>query len=177
MDVAELITLSDKLQKDADRVIEKSKVVQILEKIGRVEFVGSYALNLLYRPDIDLFVVSSDCSRSTAVSTTKEFLDSNLFQTVGFANCTDYTCANGLPGYYWELIFEFSSRRWKFDVWYTAETDIRTIKKTQIIKAKLEKNSEARSKILQLKDGYFDGEKYRDGMNGFKIYESVLGKL
>ncbi len=38
-------------------------------------------------------------------------------------------------------------------------------------------NPDARGKILQLKDELFDGAKYKDNMNGFKIYEKVLGEI
>ncbi|MBI2309605.1 hypothetical protein HYU89_01785 [Candidatus Collierbacteria bacterium] len=131
----------------------------------------------MYRTDIDIFVTSNDCSKDLAISTTKEFLDSGLFQTVGFANHMDYKAPNGLSGYYWELIVVKGSRKWKFDVWYTAEEKIRTIENTKKILAKLSVNKAARGKILKLKNSFFNGEKYIDDMNGFKIYEEVLGKI
>lgn len=175
--MSQLIKLSDKLQKEADEVINQCRLLSVLDTIGKVKFVGSYALNLMYRPDIDIFCLNTMCSKEVALSTTKQFLDSNMFQTVGFANCNDYQCNNGPTGYYWELIYEYNQRKWKFDIWYTTESNYPTLKKTAVLKSKLKENSEARGKILQLKDQYFIEGKYTNEMNGYKIYEEILGKI
>lgn len=168
---------SQYLQQSANVVVQKTKIVEQLQSIGKIEFVGSYATQLLFRPDIDLFVISETCSQDSAIDMTKKLVDSRVFQTVGFANCHDYKCANGLDGYYWELIYELDGIRWKFDVWYTAEKDIKTIRNTKKIMTRLHANPTAREKILVLKEKYSDGHTYRDGMNGFKIYTQVLGEL
>ena len=88
MQTGELIKQSDELKQEAEQVVKDTKIINILSKIGKIDFVGSYALNLLYRPDIDLFVSTNNCTRESAVATTKELLDSGLFQTVGFADWT-----------------------------------------------------------------------------------------
>lgn len=173
----DLIQKSEDLKKDADLVIARTKINELLSKLGKVTFVGSYALNLLYRPDIDIFVQSSDCSRKKAVELTKVFLDSDFFQTVGFADWSKRTPPNGVTGFYWELIHYSDKYQWKFDIWYTAIEDIRSIDVTRRIIERLQNNPNARQQILQLKDKYFDGVKYRDDMNGNKIYEQVLGKV
>jgi len=177
MQIEELLTQADHLKQEAKAVIKETGIVDILSKIGKIDFVGSYVLNLLYRPDIDLFVSTDNCSRDKAVATTKEILDNDLFQTVGYANWTKEKAPNSLPGYYWELVVYKNEKRWKFDVWYTSEQKIMSIEKTQKILAKLRDNPDARGKILQLKNELFDGVKYKDNMNGFKIYEKVLGEI
>jgi hypothetical protein len=177
MDINDLLSKSNDLKKEAEIVIGKTKVRDIFGNIGEVVFVGSYALNLLFRRDIDLFVVSDNCSKETALETTKKLLDSQLFQTVGFANGVDYDLPNQLKGYYWELVFYENRNRWKFDVWYTAEKKIKTIEKTQKIMDKLSQKPEARGQILKLKEDLYDGVTYKNSMNGFKIYEKVLGKI
>ena len=177
MNTKDLLTRADELRVEADTVFKKSEVQAILGKIGKIYFVGSYALNLLFRRDMDLFVVSDDCSMETATETTKKFLDSQLFQTVGFANGVDYDLPNQLKGYYWELVFYEDGNRWKFDIWYTAEKNIKTIEKTQKIADKLAQKPEARGQILKLKEELYDGVTYKGSMNGFKIYEKVLGNI
>ncbi len=177
MRVKDLLDRSDKLKQEADHVIKEAGIVKTFSRLGKIDFVGSYALNLLYRHDIDLFVTTDNCSRDSAVAITKELLDNRLFQTVGFADWTKEKAPNSLPGFYWELAVYKNDKRWKFDIWYTAEKKILTIEKTQKILVKLRENPNARGKILLLKDKLFDGTKYKDNMNGFKIYESVLGEI
>ena len=56
-------------------------------------------------------------------------------------------------------------------------TYIITIEKTKKILIKLQQNPEAREQILKIKQNLYDGNTYRNNMNGFKIYEQVLGKI
>ena len=166
------------LKNDADQVISDTRILPLMEALGKVFFVGSYSLNLLYRPDIDLYIQSEDCSRNQAVELTKSLLDSNEFQTIGFADCTTHKRDDyAVLGFYWELIYFSPKYKWKFDIWYTSEKVIDAITTTNKIAEKLKINPEARQQILQLKEKYYDGVKYRDGLNGRKIYEQVLGPL
>lgn len=169
----DVIKHADELKIEADNIITECDVVGTLSGLGKINFVGSYALNLLHRNDIDIIVTSDICSRDLAISATQIFLENNKYQTVGFADYVNYNTPY-LQGYYWELIVVNGGVKWKFDVWYTAEKKIKTIEVTQMILDKLTINKDARRKILELKQKYFDGEKYSDDMNGIKIYEKVL---
>jgi len=172
-----LINKSERLKKDADITIERLNIKELLGSLGKVTFVGSYALDLLYRPDIDIFVQSEGCSRDKVVELTKVFLDSELFQSVGVADYTKLIPPNNVVGFYWELIHLSDKYKWKFDIWYTPTKDINTIVVTNRIIEKLKQDPQARLQILKLKEKYYDGIKYSSGMNGLKIYEEVLGKI
>jgi len=173
----DLLQKSEDLKKDADLIIRKTRIKDILKKLGKVIFVGSYALNLLYRPDIDIFIQSKNCLRKRAIKITKVFLDSGLFQTVGFADWTKRQPPNGPSGFYWELIHYSSKYKWKFDVWYTSVKNIETIEIVPRILKKLKNNPDAQRQILRLKGKYFDGIKYYNDINSREIYEQVLGKI
>lgn len=168
---------SRELQKQAEEVIRKTKIVSALENLGVVHFVGSYVLELLCRPDIDIFVIGERCESKKALNTTLCFLENNVFQTVGFADCLNYKCSNSPKGFYWELVYFYNDNRWKLDIWYTPEKKIKAIQDTAKIMKKLKQNPGARKDILELKYKLYDGEKYKQGMNGFKIYEKILGKI
>lgn len=152
-------------------------IIPIFSKLGTITFVGSYALQLLYRRDIDLFVTSEICDVNSATSITKQLLDLLTFQTVGFADWTVQTPPNNLKGCYWELVYFNGPNRWKFDIWYTAEKDIQAIIDTSKFKEQLLQKPELREQILKLKSDLYNGDTYVNNMNGFKIYEQVLGKI
>ncbi len=173
----ELLKRSEDLRKDADYVITQTKIYSILKSLGNVTCVGSYALDLLYRPDIDVFVQSETCTKENAIVTTKQFLDSGYFQTVGFVDWTEHDPPNKMRGFYWELVYYSKKYRWKFDVWYTSDINIESIRMTNVVSALLRKKQSAKLEILRLKDKYFDGIKYKDEMNGYKIYKKVLGNI
>jgi len=172
-----LLTNAQQLQQEADQVIQLTDVEKTFAALGKITYVGSYVLQLLYRRDIDFFVQDNECSYDKAKKTTLQLINSGLFQTVGFADWTEQKPPNNLKGFYWELIYYLNGQKWKFDVWYTKEQNIKSIEKTHKILKKLEEQPEAREKILQLKQQHSDGFVYTDGYYGFKIYEQVLGKI
>ena len=152
------------------------KFTELFQKLGEVVFVGSYFLDLLYRRDIDVFILDDPCDVEKAHILTKHLIDQNIFQTVAFANCTAIEPKNHLKGFYWKLIYYYQGNPWKLDIWYTAEK-VSTIPISLKIKSTLEQHPEAKLKILTLKKKYYNGDTYKKGMNGFKIYEKVLGKI
>lgn len=52
----EILKLSQQVKKDADSLILKSKLIEILKKHGKVEFTGSYAADLMIEGDIDIHI-------------------------------------------------------------------------------------------------------------------------
>jgi hypothetical protein len=174
----DLLKKSKQLKQEADKVIQLSQVEKVFSKLGKVKYVGSYELDLLYRRDIDIFVISEkQFSKEKALKITHELLNLNIFQTIGFANCKDYNCKNHLPAFYWELIYFLNGNAWKFDIWYTDVKTPKTIKLTSIIKQKIKETPNARKKILEMKQKFCNGKTYNQNMNGFKIYKKVLGEL
>ena len=171
-----LLKTSQSLHDDATSIISDIKFTELFQKLGKVVFVGSYFLNLLYRRDIDVFVIDSNCNADKAHELTKHLIDLNIFQTVAFADWTLIEPANHLKGFYWKLIYYYQGNPWKFDIWYTSQ-EVTSIPKSLQIKSILIQHPEARLKILTLKQKYYNGNTYVEGMNGFKIYETVLGKI
>ncbi len=172
-----LLQNAQQLQQEADQVIQLTDVEKTFADLGKITYVGSYVYQLLYRRDIDFFVQDNECSYEKAKKATLQLINSDRFQTVGFADWTEQKPPNNLKGFYWELIYYLKGKKWKFDVWYTKEQNIKSITVKEKILAKLKEKPQARKKILELKQKHSDGFVYTDGYYGFKIYEHVLGKL
>lgn len=173
----DLLKISIDLRLEAEAIIQETDFHNLFSILGQVNFVGSYALDLMFRPDIDVFVCNPDCQLDQAITKTKMLLDSNYFQTVVFANHLKYPFPGNWHGCYWELKIIKPERTWKFDVWYTAERPIKSIEVISLIKARLKQDPTTRLKILERKQALFDGVHYRDAMTGFKIYQEILGTL
>ncbi|MFC1710074.1 hypothetical protein ACFL0F_00230 [Patescibacteria group bacterium] len=169
-----LITKADRLQKVANEIIKETGVATIFSRIGTVNFVGSYKLGLMSRPDIDMAIISTTPEKSKAVDITTELIQSEKFQTVGLADWFLYQGKNLKKGYYWELVYVFNEVYWKFDIWYSTKEEDDSIGPTERKQVLLEKNPSAKKTILRLKHEFYDGVKYKDKVNGNRIYRAVL---
>jgi hypothetical protein len=169
-----VLARADALRRAADELLRETGVVDVFGRLGTVHPVGSYRLNVMYRPDIDLIVTADYLRRDNAISVTKRLLDLGHFQTVGFADWVSHENPDAAKSYYWELRAIREDAWWKLDVWYTSPADDRSIEPTERFARLLQGNPAAREVILRIKAHFFDGTKYRDGVTGFAIYDAVL---
>lgn len=172
-----LIENSQNLCNVAHKILANTNAMAIFSKLGKVEIIGSLRLKLMYRLDIDLFVVSNKIEKYKAHEVTKRFLDKDIFQTVALADYQTYPAHDMPLGFFWELIIPYEGKNWKFDVWYLKPDESYThlvhesIKKfEQLLTADLKKSEI----ILKIKEAYFDGVKYKNGIKSFDIYTAVL---
>ncbi len=177
MKTLDLIQNSKNLFVSANEILKKTEAIEIFSKLGKVEIIGSLRLNLMYRRDIDLLVISEEVEKDKAIETTKEFLDKGIFQTVALADYQTFPAYDMPLGFYWELIISHEKQNWKFDVWYLKPNE----RYTKLVSDSIEKfekllsaNPEKAEIILQIKKAYFDGVKYKDKVKSFDIYNAVL---
>ncbi len=161
------------LKQQADQILEESKIVEILSRLGEVNFVGSYQLDLMYRPDIDIAVISELRVKEKVTEVVNKFIESGYFQTVGLADCFNFN-RGPKKGFYIELVVPKSDQDWKFDIWYSTKEEDDSIEPTNVYNKLLDNKPEARAIILKLKDDLAEGVKYIEGVNGNRIYKCVL---
>ena len=176
----ELLDRADTLKRQADAVLEKSAIRTMLSRIGHPEIVGSYALGLLVRPDIDIIVTSGAPARAAAVDVTKRILDAGYFQSVVFID--HYTFNKRLDAemdarkFYWHLDapeFDFG-QQWKLDIWYLAPDQNWFQDRTDFFRDLLAAQPDARRTILRLKHHFLEDKAYTHGLKGGLICEAVL---
>lgn len=172
--VVTILDRANELKRAADKLLRETGIIDILARLGAVHPVGSYRLDAMYRPDIDLIVIADELRADAAVTATKQLLDQCHFQTVGFADWASYANPEGATGYYWELRALRGDVWWKLDIWYTTPRADRSIEPAEHFARLLQDNPAARDVILRIKAHFFDGTKYRDGVTGFAIYDAVL---
>src|SRR4051812_26792711 len=104
MENLDLVQNSLELCKTAKEIMEETKVGDVFLKLGQVEVIGSLRLKVMYRRDIDLFVLSDTIDKDKAAETAKSFIDSGFFQTVGFADYQTFPANDTPAGFFFELI-------------------------------------------------------------------------
>jgi hypothetical protein len=169
---------AEELQRQAEVVLQESKVVDVFASLGDVRFAGSYCLQLMARPDIDIIVAAKAPRREEAVKATKRLLDEGYFQSVLFIDHFSWEkrldAGMDARGFYWHLDVPRFGAQWKCDVWYLAPEEDLFAPQTARFEAMLKENLDARRTILRLKHELREGKGYRAGVTGTKICQAVL---
>ena len=81
-----LFETSRRMKVQADRILKESKLVEILQGYGEVKILGSYALDLMLRPDLDLFVVTPKQDWENVLKLHAHLMKQRYFRDLNFAN-------------------------------------------------------------------------------------------
>jgi hypothetical protein len=172
-----LVSYSGQIYTAANQILRDTKALEIFATIGKVEVIGSLRLKLMYRRDIDFLVISEVIEKRKAEAVTNTLTDSGFFTSVTLKDYQSNPEYDMPLGYYWELLYKKDGHEWKFDVWYLKPEERYTkLVLPAVVKFEniLDKDPEKGEIILKLKEHYFDGIKYRDGIKSIDIYTAVL---
>lgn len=164
-----------KLRADADALLKKSGLLGSLRHYGKAEPTGSYKLDLMTNPDIDIHVTDPKMSKEKAVKLLNFLIGEGFFNGYTLYDWTIkrydwYRAKEGFPkGYYVGLKVPFSGERWKVDVWLLRAKDRSSSRVMRFVGSHLE--PEDRLTILSLKE-YRNKERIE--MPSVRIYEAVL---
>ena len=172
----QLIQKSQEFKKQADEILKDSKLVEVLSKYGEIKFTGSYPLDVMMRPDLDVYAIAKENSREKMLEVVQGIFSSCYFDEIRFTNYLDFhKDQDDHKGYYFQPLVKIGENRWKLDIWLMTEDRYRPY--TEHFLELLNKDSnpdEKRLAIIKLKNHYREGQKYRSGINGKMIYEAVL---
>jgi hypothetical protein len=174
----EIIEQSVKSKRQADLLINGSGIMDILSTYGEVKIGGSYALNVMLRPDLDFFVIADKHDWSKVLDINSKIMSSKFFKIVCFANWNDFgetTPDDNMKGYYFMTKISTEDTTWKCDIWLITPDQDKSSEYTETFK-KLLVNDDQRKQILTIKDHFKQGEKYVKGVDGKLIYTAVLEK-
>ncbi|MBI2109486.1 MAG: nucleotidyltransferase domain-containing protein [Parcubacteria group bacterium] len=172
-----LLEESKRIKAQADRILKESGIIEILKTYGEVKIGGSYALNVMLRPDLDLFVIAEKHDWNKVLDIQSKIMKTKYFREFDFVNWVDFKTneEDFLPGYYFQPWVPIDDQLWKIDVWlFTQECD-KSAENTEYFKKLLKKSDESkRIAILEIKEAMRQGLKYIKGVNGKLICKAVL---
>lgn len=172
-----LLERGNQLKLVAKNILAESRLFEILAPLGRVELIGSVRLGLVYRQDIDLLVITEEVSRAKAVEAARQLLNDGYFQTVELMDYQKFPEFDFPAGFYFGLRVPVEGGYWKLDIWYLLAGEAYTglvMAAIPRFEAELALNPQKAATVLQIKEAYFDGVKYRGGVKSFDIYRAVF---
>jgi hypothetical protein len=172
-----LLRESEKVKAQATKILEESGVIEILQSYGEVKIGGSYALDTMLRPDIDLFVVTGKHDWEKVLQIQTKIMRTKYFREFDFVNWVDFEDKNleTVKGYYFQPWVPKGGQLWMIDIWLITPEYDETTKTTEHFKKLLEQSDESKkTAILEIKEAMRQGKKYVKGVDGRRIYQAVL---
>lgn len=171
-----LLEESQKIKKQADKILKDSRVIEILGEYGKVNIAGSYALNVMLRPDIDLFVVTENHNWDKLLDIQTKIMQLKYFREFDFINWVDFNDSSlvSIKGYYFQPWVPFDGKLWKIDIWLITPEYDKSIRTTEYFQDLLNNVDESKKIIiLQIKEAMKEGNKYKKGVDGKLIYQAA----
>jgi hypothetical protein len=175
----ELLAQQDELQAEADVVHADLQLDPLLGRIGEPTRVGSAALGLMVRADLDLTVVCPKLDDTTLEAVTQvgaRLAVHPAVRQVAFRNDTGHW--NTDPGYpdglYLGVRYRSGGGRdWTLDIWFVDEPARQpNLQHLRTMPARL--GPDARVAILQIKHAWADRNDYGTSVRSYDVYRSVL---
>src|SRR3989344_8786905 len=139
--MSKLLGESKRIKEQADKIIKESGILGILKDYGEVKIGGSYALDVMLRPDLDLFVITQKHDWDKVLKISADIMKSKYFREFDFVNWIDFDDKNIDPikGYYFQPWVPVDDQLWKMDLWLITPNQYKGSELTDHFKSLLDK--------------------------------------
>ena len=171
---AKLLTLDRELRAEADELLERRGLRNLLEEYSPIAVIGSYALNLMVWRDLDVIMDAPSI-------TVEEFFDLGSRITtllsawkMFFTENREHASAEPPNGLYWGIrLGDTKSGAWKIDLWAFDSDEFRH-KQSECGDLMRRVTPQNRLTILDLKSSVWRDPRYRKLVTSQDIYTAVL---
>lgn len=163
------------LRAEADALLEKHAVLDVLRRYGTPHLSGSYAMQLMTWRDLDIYLAMPDVSVPAYLDLGRDLGRALGPRKLSFTDHLNFPATEGLPGLYWGVRTDDLARGgWKIDLWgVTPAVCDERLSYCQTLAARIDRN--ARQSILAIKNDVCRLPAYRRTITSHQIYEAVLG--
>jgi hypothetical protein len=161
--------ISSALKIEAINIVQELGLLEMLEPYGEARLVGSVALDLVVKPDIDIHLL---LDRRDVIEATKEIAEYIIIKKkVKEVRISDHLESDSLK----IGIDRYSgtSAVWSIDIWVTSDESTTGFQIAEDLKNTL--TPELREAILNIKRAHYKDGQLRDGLS-LKIYKAALEK-
>lgn len=152
---------------EAYNILKELDLLRYLQKFGKAEVVGSVALDLIVKPDLDLhLLIDSDDLYPITSIIMKHFLDQTKINEV---RLTDWRSEGGLK--IGVDAYAMPLDHWSIDIWVTNEQGTTAFDYVRQLNDEL--TMKQRSIILKIKAFFYKQGLLRDGLS-LRIYQGVI---
>lgn len=173
MDITKLEKHSEDTKRQANLLLQSTKILDILNKFGDAHVVGSYSLNIMYGPDLDILVETNDIKKNST-SALQEIIDKALFRKIEYGDFVKFPMENRPKGYILVLKAEVENVKWEVEVWFLKDIS-KQLSEYKQLKSRIAVDN--RIEILEAKHLRDTSNTDKHKLRSFEIYEQILGKI
>ena len=171
----EIVKHSRLLRQEASELLDKEGLLLMLNAFGTTQVIGSYTLDTMTWPDIDISMNLPD------EQNVERFFElgkriATKFQITKMSYSNHFI--RNFPGFdhglYWGIQLRYAEREWKIDLWGYGDTDYQKhIAESDALHQRLQRAD--RTAILRIKHAICQHPDYRGNVyNSMAIYRAVL---
>lgn len=173
MNDKQLEEYSRDIKKQAETLLQSTNLLDILNKFGDASLIGSYPLNVMYGPDIDI-VVKSKNIRKSSVDALQEIIEKQLFRKVEYGDFINFPMEKRPKGYVLVLKAAVERIKWEIEVWFLEDVS-KELNYYKFLKSKITEQN--RIKILKAKHLRNTSNTDKHSLSSYEIYEQILGVI
>ena len=168
------VEYASQLKFEAEKLLEKTKILNIIKKFGDIKLTGSFSYDLMTWRDIDICLIINELSKDNVFSIASEIGKIDSVGSIYYRN--EYvmrTEGNPLAIFLCIELFLKDNIKWKIDILISSEQVVNSvIDKSKFITDKL--NDSYRKSILEIKYELTNLSEYRQTIKSTDIYDAVL---
>ncbi len=170
-----LLKYSAQQKQKADKILIESGILEELEEYGKIHIAGSYAINTMYRSELDIWVIGKYHNEELARKIFISLFNKNYFDMLCFVKARNTTFEKKISGFYIQPHKNLGNNNWKIDIWLTVKSQFKPRYKSVLKKINSTKDpNRTRNLILNLKKHFSHKSKYRGNLSGDDFYKVVL---
>ena len=171
----EIVKHSRLLHQEASDLLNKEGLLPILRSFGATRVIGSYALDMMTWPDIDISMkLPNDQNVDLFFEIAKKIATKFQITKMSYSNHFIRNFPGFDHGLYWGIRLRYAEREWKIDLWGYSDADYQThIAEFDALHRQLQRAD--RTAILRIKHVICQHPDYRGNVyNSMAIYRAVL---
>ena len=171
----EIVKHSRLLRQEASELLNKEGLLSMLNAFGTTQVIGSYTLDTMTWPDIDISMNLPDGQNVERFFELGKRIAAK-FQITKMSYSNHFI--RNFPGFdhglYWGILLRYAEREWKVDLWGYGDTDYQKhIAESDALHQRLQQAD--RTAILRIKHVICQHPDYRGNVyNSMAIYRAVL---
>ena len=162
------------LRAEADELLARHGVLELLGEYGRAHVSGSYRLELMTWRDLDIYLEMPEVDVGRFLELGTRLGRALKPRKLSFTDHFNFPTTEAISGLYWGILTDALERDgWKLDIWaVTPQVCAERLAHCDAIAARVDARS--RAAILAIKDEVCRRPAYRDTITSQHVYDAVL---
>ena len=163
-----------RLRAEADALLRRSRVMDILRRFGTPHISGSYAMCLMTWRDLDIYLEMRPCDTRAFLELGRALGEALTPRKLSFTDHLHFPATEGLPGLYWGIrTADLAASGWKIDLWgVEPPTCAERLSRCESLAARVDRAT--RYRILRIKHAVCRLPEYRQTITSQQVYDAVL---